>query len=387
MKQTTTLFRPVGLKELELIFKSGMDTFPPRLPEQPIFYPVLNKEYAAQIAKEWNAKADDVGFVLEFDVDSAYLSRFKPQIVGGKQHEELWVPAKELAEFNEHIIGKIRLLEAFKGMEYKDQLDCQTLMPLSWNPGLSNNQTLNKEMLEKVAAAEHEQWSTWAQHFLENQTPENLLRWKRQLATPYDLLTEEEKEVDRHWARKVAAVLEKAPGLDENVLHEGRFLRMKKTGKWEYVERTKTSGIVGILAVTPENKLLLVEQFRPPLGKKVIEIPAGLAGDIKGSEHEALAVAAQRELLEETGYEAKTMLYLTEGPASAGLSTEVISFFQALELKKVEAGGGDASESIVVHEIPLEGLEAWLEGKRTEGCLIDYKIYTALYFLKHNTND
>lgn len=167
---------------------------------------------------------------------------------------------------------------------------------------------------------------------------------------------------------------------DAEILCEGRFLRLRRNKTWEYVERRNASGIVAILAVTPENKLLLVEQFRPPLAKRVIEIPAGLAGDIQGSEHEELAEAARRELLEETGYEAGSMCYLTEGPASAGLSTEVVTFLEARDLKRTAAGGGDAGEAIQVHEVPLNILEAWLDGKRREGCLVDYKIYAALYF-------
>jgi ADP-ribose pyrophosphatase len=117
------------------------------------------------------------------------------------------------------------------------------------------------------------------------------------------------------------------------VLYEGRFLTVRKKGHWEYVERRKASGIVAILAITDNRGLILVEQFRIPVNKRVIEIPAGLAGDIAGNETETLAEAAKRELLEETGYEAQRMEYLTEGPASAGLSTEVITLFRAHELK------------------------------------------------------
>lgn len=363
------LYRPVGLKELELIFGSGMKTFPPRLPEQPIFYPVLNQPYAEQIARDWNAKGTEAGFVLEFEVDQEYLARFERRVVGGKEHEELWVPAEELEEFNGHICGLIRVVNAFKGGKCDIDLDFDTLLPKAWT-----------DPLEKLAALEHEQWSSWTRHLLENQSEENLARWRRQVETPYLELTEDEKESDRIWAKKALNILEASPKNDSDVLYEGRFLRVKKNKTWEYVERRKTSGIVAILAVTSQNRLLLVEQFRPPLGKRVIEIPAGLAGDIDGSEHEELAEAARRELLEETGYEAATMRYLTEGPASAGLSTEIITFFEAHDLKRVTAGGGDGGENIQVHEVQLSDLESWLETKRKEGCLVDYKIYTALYF-------
>ncbi len=110
------LYRPVGLQELGLIFDSEMTEFPPRLPEQPIFYPVLNAPYAAQIARDWNTKSPhQAGYVTEFDVDDAYVSRFEHHIVGSRQHEELWVPAEELAEFNRHLQGKIRVIEAYFG--------------------------------------------------------------------------------------------------------------------------------------------------------------------------------------------------------------------------------------------------------------------------------
>ena len=171
--------------------------------------------------------------------------------------------------------------------------------------------------------------------------------------------------------------------LVSETLFEGRFLRVKRKERWEYVERCKTSSIVAILAITEKQELILIEQFRVPVGRRVIEIPAGLAGDIEGKENESLTAAAKRELREETGYEAQRMEYLTEGPSSAGLSTEVISFFRAAELEKVCKGGGDESENIQVHVVPLMGLNSWLESKLIEGCLVDYKVYAALYL---NTN-
>jgi hypothetical protein len=113
---TTTLFRPVGPKELELIRQPGWKAFPPRLPEQPIFYPVTNHAYATQIARDWNVKASGAGFVTRFEVDSTYLSRYSVQTVGGSIHTEYWVPAKELAEFNGHIVGLIEVIEEFRAV-------------------------------------------------------------------------------------------------------------------------------------------------------------------------------------------------------------------------------------------------------------------------------
>jgi hypothetical protein len=108
-----TLYRPVNGKELELIKNSGMKKFPPRLPEQPIFYPVMNIEYARQITKDWNVPAYGNGFVLAFDLDENYLKNFGVQNVGGEIHDELWVPADKLDEFNDNIIGEIRIIESY----------------------------------------------------------------------------------------------------------------------------------------------------------------------------------------------------------------------------------------------------------------------------------
>jgi hypothetical protein len=115
---TVTLYRPVGQKEYELIAASGFRTFPPRLPEQPIFYPVLNREYAEQIARDWNTKDERsgfVGYVLEFDVDADYLAAFEVKRVGANQHLEYWIPAEELETFNRHIQGTIRVCNKFDG--------------------------------------------------------------------------------------------------------------------------------------------------------------------------------------------------------------------------------------------------------------------------------
>lgn len=110
---TTVLYRPVGPKELALIEASGFREFPPRLLGQPIFYPVLNEEYAIQIARDWNVPASGAGFVTRFQVRTEFLKKYPPQIVGGKKHEELWVPAEGLAEFNRNIVGLIEVTARF----------------------------------------------------------------------------------------------------------------------------------------------------------------------------------------------------------------------------------------------------------------------------------
>jgi hypothetical protein len=115
----TTLYRPVGLDELALIWDSGCKEFPPRLPEQPIFYPVTSAEYARQIAHDWNTKTPSfAGFVTAFSVDDAYLARFDRHIVGSSGHEEYWIPADELPSFNQAIIGRIEVEAAFFGESF-----------------------------------------------------------------------------------------------------------------------------------------------------------------------------------------------------------------------------------------------------------------------------
>jgi len=114
--KTAKLFRPVGQKELDLIEASGFRQFPPRLPGQPIFYPVLTREYAEQIAREWNTRDESfgfVGYVLEFEIDSSYLDGFEVQKAGGMQHLEYWIPAEELNAFNQHIRGQIKVIAKF----------------------------------------------------------------------------------------------------------------------------------------------------------------------------------------------------------------------------------------------------------------------------------
>jgi hypothetical protein len=127
------LFRPVGLKELELIAQLDFKAFPPRLEIQPIFYPVLNFEYAAQIAREWNTKdlvSGFVGFVTEFEVENKYVSKFEVQTVGSDRiHQELWIPAEELMEFNSHIIGSIKITASFVGSNFKGKINPQIHLP------------------------------------------------------------------------------------------------------------------------------------------------------------------------------------------------------------------------------------------------------------------
>ncbi|MFD3543743.1 hypothetical protein ACFWUQ_30170 [Streptomyces sp. NPDC058662] len=111
---TTTLWRPTGPAELALLQELDWRAWPPRLPEQPIFYPVLNEDYAIRIARDWNVKHDGAGFVTRFEVDTEFLCRYPVQQAGGRTILELWVPAAELDEFNAHIVGPIELVHTFR---------------------------------------------------------------------------------------------------------------------------------------------------------------------------------------------------------------------------------------------------------------------------------
>lgn len=118
------LFRPVGKKELELIEQSGFKAFPPRLPDQPIFYPVVMEKYAAEIAERWNTKDSHsgyVGYVTRFEVADDFICNYKMEQAGSRYHLEYWIPSEDLAEFNENIIGPIEVIRTFKGEKYSEE--------------------------------------------------------------------------------------------------------------------------------------------------------------------------------------------------------------------------------------------------------------------------
>lgn len=166
-------------------------------------------------------------------------------------------------------------------------------------------------------------------------------------------------------------------------LYQGRWLNLRKRGRWEYAERTNPAGAVIILALTPDNKLLFVEQYRVPIQQFTIEMPAGLVGDIAGQSDEGALLAAQRELEEETGYRCQRVEFIHRGPSSSGMSTEMIAFVRAYDLAKVGDGGGDESENITVHEVPVKEAGSWLFARAAEGYSIDPKLFAGLWFLEH----
>ena len=169
---------------------------------------------------------------------------------------------------------------------------------------------------------------------------------------------------------------------ETETLFNGRWLRLRRRGRWEFAERTNPGGGVIIIAVTPENRILFVEQWREAVRSKTIEMPAGLVVDL-GDLSETATAAAARELTEETGYRAARVELLMAGPSSAGMSNEMIAFVRAHGLVREHAGGGDPTEDILVHEIPRAEAAAWLVQKSREGYSIDPKLFAGLYFLDH----
>ncbi len=165
-------------------------------------------------------------------------------------------------------------------------------------------------------------------------------------------------------------------------LFETRWLSVHRLGHWDFVRRPHSDFCVGILAVTPAEEIVLVEQFRIPLQRRVIEIPAGLVGDEPEHRGESLAATAARELLEETGYRAGTMAPLIATPTSAGMTSEIIHLFQAGDLSREHAGGGVGGEDMIVHHVPLGGLREWLRAQQSAGKSIDFKIHAALWLAR-----
>lgn len=164
----------------------------------------------------------------------------------------------------------------------------------------------------------------------------------------------------------------------EITLYESKWLGLYRIGHWDFARRPNSDACVGILAITDGDEVVLVEQFRIPVGKRVVEIPAGLVGDEPEHRGESLAATAGRELLEETGHRAKSIRPILSSPTSAGMTPEFTHLFLATGLSRENEGGGTSGEDITVHHVPLAELRTFLEGKVEEGLAVDFKIHAAL---------
>ena len=171
---------------------------------------------------------------------------------------------------------------------------------------------------------------------------------------------------------------------DEHILCETPFVQLVQRGRWSFARRPDNIKVVAVVAVTNDCKLLLVEQFRVPVDGPVIELPAGLAGDADDP-HESLQIAAQRELLEETGYTADSWTELATVTSSAGMTNEQVTIFRAQGLEQVSSGGGIENEQITVREIPLDELDNWLSDQATSGKMIDSRVFAAIHWANAQT--
>lgn len=166
------------------------------------------------------------------------------------------------------------------------------------------------------------------------------------------------------------------------VVWQGKYQRMLVRGTWEYSERTTPGSVAAIiLAVTPQDRILFVEQFRVPLQQRTIEMPAGLVGDVHAGE--SIEASAIRELEEETGWTAERAEVLVVGPVSAGASREQAAMVRVTGLHQIGPGGGDASEDITVHAIPRRQAPAWLLEMGRRGYALDPKLWAGLWMIEH----
>jgi ADP-ribose pyrophosphatase len=165
---------------------------------------------------------------------------------------------------------------------------------------------------------------------------------------------------------------------EEQVVWQGRFIAAKQRGNWEYVSRARNIRAAVILAIDEEDHVLLVEQYRVPLKRTCLELPAGLVGDQSDNEDEVETDAARRELIEETGYDAARMEVVGEFYSSPGMVTESFTLLRAHGLTKVGPGGGVDDEEIITHRVALADIDDFVAARRAEGMAIDVKLLMLL---------
>lgn len=163
-------------------------------------------------------------------------------------------------------------------------------------------------------------------------------------------------------------------------LHQGQFLILRRSGKWEYVERVNQRGAAFILAVTEAREIVLVEQYRVPLRARCIELPAGIIGDDAAFADEGVEGAALRELEEETGFRGSSAELLTSGPVACGMTSEMLYLYRASGLQRLHDGGGVDGEDITVHVVPLDQAPEWLAAQGRAGKLVEPRVYAGLWF-------
>ncbi|MBK1853354.1 NUDIX hydrolase [Verrucomicrobiaceae bacterium 5K15] len=172
--------------------------------------------------------------------------------------------------------------------------------------------------------------------------------------------------------------------MQATTIAEGNYLGLYSRDGWEFSDRPNATGVVGILPITADGQLVLIEQYRVPVQARMIEIPAGLVGDEEEFQGESLADCAGRELLEETGYRAGVITHLLSSPTSAGMTSETTHFFAATDLHRESAGGGTESEDITVHHIAIAELTDWLKQQESAGKLIDFKIHACMFLAQQS---
>lgn len=169
------------------------------------------------------------------------------------------------------------------------------------------------------------------------------------------------------------------PNTTPRLLFESKFIRVWNRDHWEWASRPQSTHGVHVIAITPDRRIVLVEQYRYPVDAPVLDLPAGMVERADPSEKDLLEVA-NLELVEETGYRAGTLKLLAVGSIAPGLVDEMQGLVLATDLEKVGDGGGIDKERILVHEAPLDGYEAWLDQRRAEGMVVDLLVYLALSF-------